>query len=117
MDIDDTIAELIKSAIPLMLGYVIAWIRTTMNNKKSAMEEAKLLRLALQSLLRDRLIQAYNHYVEDKRWCPHYAKDSISNMYKYYEKLGANGVISHNIELIMSLPETPQGLQNDSKIN
>ena len=61
----------------------------------------------LQALLRDRIIQAYNHYVQDRGWIPIYAKESIDACYKSYEALGDNGVIDNLMQQINELQNYP----------
>lgn len=65
------------------------------------------LKAGLQALLRDRIIQAYNHYVQDKGWIPIYAKESIDACYKSYEALGDNGVIDNLMQQINELQNYP----------
>lgn len=63
----------------------------------------KSLQGGSRALLRDRIIQAYNHYME-KGFCPIYAKENISEMFKEYKNLGGNGVVADLIEKLMDLP-------------
>ena len=95
MDLEGIAVQVFGYVMPFFAGYIAAIIKTK--------GDLKPIKIAMQAMLRDRLIQAYNHYVEEKHWCPHYAKDSINNMYKCYEQLGANGVMTRNFEAIMAL--------------
>lgn len=67
-------------------------------------KENDALKAGLQALLRDRIIQAYNHYVDGKGWIPIYALESINACYKSYEALGENGVINGLMEQLNDLP-------------
>lgn len=70
-------------------------------------EENDALRAGVQALLRDRIIQAYNHYVCEKGWVPIYAKESIDACYKSYEALGDNGVIDNLMQQLNDLQNYP----------
>ena len=62
----------------------------------------------MQALLRDRIIQAYNHY-SGNGFCPIYALENIHSMYKEYHALGGNGAVTHLMEEIETLPCTRTG--------
>lgn len=77
------------------------WI-TTRVRKWSNVNKA--LRGGQRALLRDRIIQMYNHYVVTKGYCPIYARESVAEMYKEYKALGGNGVIEDLMRDIEDLP-------------
>lgn len=58
---------------------------------------------AMQALLRDRIIQIHNHYIE-KKYFPIYARESLSRIYDIYKKLKGNGVVDGLVEELMNLP-------------
>lgn len=60
--------------------------------------------LGVQALLRDRLIETYNHYLE-KGYAPIYAKENFENMWVQYHNLGANGVMDEIHEKFKDLPD------------
>ena len=60
--------------------------------------------LGVQALLRDRIIQAYNHYYSDYGYCPIYALENIEEMYNQYHALGGNGTITKLVEQLRTLP-------------
>lgn len=62
---------------------------------------------ALQAIIRDRIIQLYNHYSKEKKYMPIYARESFNSMYKQYHKLGGNGVIEDLVEKMYALPTEP----------
>ena len=66
-------------------------------------EEQEAIKLGIQALLRDRIIQAYNHYM-DKGVCPIYARDNLLSMYKQYHNLGGNGTVTGLMEELKRLP-------------
>lgn len=91
----------IQTIINIIAGAVISYIFALYRAKK---RENDALRAGVQALLRDRIIQAYNHYVCEKGWAPIYAKESIDACYKSYEALGDNGVIDSLMEQLNELP-------------
>lgn len=72
------------------------------------LKEMFALRYGLQSLLRDRLYDRYDHYSE-KGYAPIWAKENFDNMYKWYEALGKNGVMHEKYENFMKFSEKPEG--------
>lgn len=83
-----------------LAGAIITLLWTMLRAKK---RENDALKEGMQALLRDRIIQAYNHY-SDKGWIPIYAMESIEACYKSYEKLGENGVIDNLMRQLRELP-------------
>lgn len=69
----------------------------------SEIEDQKILKLAMQAMLRDRLIQSYNYFIE-KGCCAIHDRDNVINMYNQYHNLGANGVIDGLMYELMELP-------------
>lgn len=82
-----------------LAGAVITLLWTMLRAKK---RENDALKEGVQALLRDRIIQAYNHY-SDKGWIPIYAMESIEACYKSYEELGENGVIDNLMSQLREL--------------
>lgn len=70
---------------------------------KDTKKEQSAIKLGIQALLRDRIIQAYNHYV-DKGYCPIYGLDNVQSMYKEYHALGGNGTVTQLVEELKKLP-------------
>lgn len=93
--------QIVSHAINLLLGGVASYAFALYRQKK---KENDALKAGLQALLRDRIIQAYNHYVDDRGWIPIYALESINTCYKSYEALGENGVIDGLMEQLNDLP-------------
>lgn len=83
-----------------LAGAIITLMWTMLRAKK---RENDALKEGMQALLRDRIIQAYNHY-SDKGWIPIYAMESIEACYKSYEELGENGVIDNLMRQLRELP-------------
>ena len=64
--------------------------------------------LGVQALLRDRLLQAFNHYLA-RGWITAGERDNIENMYTQYEKLGPNNVIHGIYDQVRALPSIQPG--------
>lgn len=67
------------------------------------LSEQESIKLGVQALLRDRIIQSYNHYM-DKGFCPIYARENINALAKEYHNLGGNGIIDNILEKLYALP-------------
>lgn len=98
------IESTVQTVINIIAGAVISYLFALYRAKK---KENNALKAGLQALLRDRIIQAYNQYVQDKGWIPIYAKESIDACYKSYEALGDNGVIDNLMQQINELQNYP----------
>lgn len=98
--IEQSLDAALNSVINIVFGGVITLLITMYKQKK---KQNDALKAGLQALLRDRIIQAYNHYVQDKGWIPIYVKESIDACYKSYEALGDNGVIDNLMQQINEL--------------
>lgn len=70
---------------------------------KKGEQKQHALELGVQALLRDRMIEQYEKY--KNTGCPVYVKDNFENMWKQYEALGANGVMSDIHNKFMNLPD------------
>jgi hypothetical protein len=83
-----------------IFGIIGTWIVSTVKKNKA---ENHALRLGMRAILRDRIIQTYNHYSE-KGYCPIYARENVSNMYDAYHNLGGNGTVTTLYERLQDLP-------------
>ena len=57
----------------------------------------------VQALLRDRIIQAHNHYAE-KGYIPVYGMENVLAMYDAYHALGGNGTVTKLVDDLRELP-------------
>lgn len=62
----------------------------------------------VRAILRDRIVQAYNHNVHDRGYCPIYEKENVTDMYDQYHNLGGNGTITKLYKEMMDLPTQPK---------
>ena len=82
--------------------------RVQENENANARVEAqnKATMLGVQALLRDRLLQAFNHYLA-RGYITAGERDNKDNMYVQYEALGPNNVISDIYNQVRALPSIP----------
>ena len=85
----------IPSIITGMLAFVKVW-----------MMQNKAIKLGLQAILRDRLLQAFKFYAH-QGWADDDDKRNIQNIYKQYEALGENGIMQRKYDKFLSLPDEP----------
>ena len=69
----------------------------------SQFRQLKALKLGLQAILRDRLLQAFSFYLA-RGWIGADDRANIDNMYVQYEALGENNVISDIYNQVRALP-------------
>ena len=94
---------------------ILSWRLNVMKCKvHKTTQEFEALKLGMQSMLRDRIIQAYNKYIEQK-WIPIYAMDSIQKLFDAYVGLGGNGTIHDLVEELKDLPKHPPDGSADPK--
>lgn len=86
--------------LSLLIGWLIAAMRS---NKK----ETKALRLGMQALLRDRLVQSYREY-DHQGYIDIDDRENWENMYRQYHNLGENGVMDSTREKLLRMPTSPQ---------
>ena len=68
--------------------------------------QLKAVKLGLQAILRDRLLQAYEFY--DHRGYANYdEKANVVNLYTQYEALGPNGIMQRKHNHFLELSDAP----------
>lgn len=95
--------EWLFAAISAVLG--ILYKQLSKQLKEERVRNAAL-QDGMQALLRDRIIQSYNHY-QDKGYCPIYGKENVKRMYDAYHVLGGNDVATQLKDKLLSMPEEP----------
>ena len=100
-----------------VVGVLIAvFLKRPLEKRVSESEEVsarvesqnKATMLGVQALLRDRLLQAFNHYLA-RGWISAGERDNVDNMYTQYEKLGPNNVIHDIYDQVRALPSIQPG--------
>ena len=67
-------------------------------------KQIKAIKLGLQALLRDRLLQAYEYYGH-RGWANYDEKQNVRNLYDQYDALGPNGIMHQKHESFLRLPD------------
>ena len=107
----------VSGIISGLVGVLIAvFLKRPLEKRVADSEEAsqrvekqnKATMLGVQALLRDRLLQAFTHYLA-RGWIGAEDRANIENMYIQYEALGENNVISDIYNQVRALPSIPPG--------
>ena len=101
----DAIAEKILSVLVSAVASGVVsgaavWFRMR-KKKDSAVADG------VQCLLREKIIEKHAKYVEEKHYCPIYAKESIRKAYNAYHALGGNDVATALYKELMALHTEP----------
>ena len=100
----------VKEWITLLFGsgiLVTAW-GYLYGKIQAVKKENDAIRLGVQALLRDQLIEKYDKY-SDKGYAPIYARENFENMWMQYHNLGVNGVMDVIHDKFMELPTEKRG--------
>ena len=66
--------------------------------------QLKAVKLGLQAILRDRLLQA-NEFYGHRGFADYDEKANVVNLYEQYEALGPNGIMQRKHDAFLSLPD------------
>jgi hypothetical protein len=83
-----------------IFGLIVVGLGTAIKIMSS---QFKALKLGMQALLRNQIIEQYNKYTAMKR-IPIYGLENVTAMYEQYHALGGNGAITHLYEEVKELP-------------
>ena len=86
-----------------LIGLIGMGMKKMWNQLRCEIQDQQSIKIGVQAILRDRLIQSYNYHITIGH-CSIHDRDSIVNMYEQYDKLGANGVMDGLIDEILALP-------------
>lgn len=94
---------LLQAIVTIIVGYVGIKLKKREAEKEKEREESKAIKNGIRAVLRDRILQAYNHFsrlgkiqVEEL--------ENISNMYIAYHNLGGNGVVTSIYNRVLEIP-------------
>lgn len=93
----------LKYWLEVGFGLILAMVALIWRTVRRRMKEQDSIRHGLQALLRNEIIDKYNHYME-KGYCPIYAMDNLESMYREYVALDGNGTVPHLMEELKELP-------------
>jgi hypothetical protein len=85
--------------IPGMIAGLLTFIKVQLATNKA-------IKLGVQAVLRDRLLQAYEFYMA-RGYANYDEKSNVRNMYDQYEALGPNGIMEQKHEDFIRLPDRP----------
>ena len=85
--------------IPSLIAGLIGFVRLQIKANKA-------MRLAVQAMLRDRLLQGYKHYLE-KGWADPDDRSNMDNVWRQYHALGGNGDMNDYRRTFRHLPMAP----------
>jgi hypothetical protein len=78
-------------------------------------KQNKAMKLGLQAILRDRLLQAY-HFYKHQGWASYDDKQNVLNLYTQYEILGPNGIMERKHNEFLALPDEAPAAGNNLQI-
>lgn len=95
--------EWIGPALSGMALIAVALIEAGAAKDRRKTKNQSAVQAGVQALLRDRIIQAHNHYV-DKGYIPVYGMDNVMKLYGAYHELGGNGSVTKLVDTLKELP-------------
>lgn len=101
---EEIVHIIIGSVIPALGGYLWGKLKSYRDNKAAEQAEYETIKKGLQSLLRDRMLQAYHCHLE-QGFATTDDKGAFDAMHEAYAGLGKNGVMDQVYTEFMSLPE------------
>lgn len=93
--------------LEVLFGLMITGLGWGYRKLSRRVKQQDAVKFGMQALLRDRIIQAYNHYYVDKKYCPIYGQENVSKMFEQYSALGGNGVVKELVDRLAELPTEP----------
>jgi hypothetical protein len=96
---------IIKYWLQVLFGLITTVMAFVMRKMNKKIAEQEAIRMGVQALLRDRIIEKYDRAIQDG-YCPIHIRDSILEMAKQYYNLGGNGVVNNLVDKIQYLPTT-----------
>ena len=91
--------------IPGLFAGLIGFIRMQLKANRA-------MRLAVQAMLRDRLLQGYKHYLE-KGYADLDDRSNMDNVWRQYHALGGNGDMNDLRQTFRHLPMAKGGLPTE----
>ena len=89
--------------LEVIFSVVLAGFGVAFRVLSKRVKEQDAIKQGIVALLRDRIIQAYNHYM-DKGYCPIYAQDNLHMLYEQYHSRGGNGTVTNLVGELKKLP-------------
>ena len=103
-----------KYWIEALFALIIAGLAAGYRKLANKLKEQDAVKLGIQALLRDRIIQSYNHY-QEKEYCPIYALENVVELYEQYHALGGNGAVTELVERLKDMPTEIKKVRESKK--
>lgn len=103
---------IIKYWLQVFFGFILTIVAAIYHRQhteiKKKIKEYEAVQCGVQALLRDRIIQSYNHYM-GKGYLPIFAHENIHNLFIQYQNLGGNSTICNLMYELDRLPKRDDG--------
>lgn len=93
----------LQGLMTIIVGYVGVKLKRRDLEKEKEREESEAIKNGIRAVLRDRILQAYNHF-SAKGKIQVEELENISNMYIAYHNLGGNGVVTSIYNKVLEIP-------------
>lgn len=94
---------ILKYWLEVLFGIISSGLFAGYKKLSGKLKEQDAIKLGIRALLRDRIIQSYNHY-QEKGYCPIYALENVTALYAQYHALGGNGTVTELMERLKDMP-------------
>lgn len=102
---------LLQGLVTILVGYIGVKLKKREEEKekeeRERREEYNAIRQGIRAVLRDRILQAYNHF-RKVGVVTVAQQENVSNMYTAYHNLGGNGVITKVYMKFMEIPHAKE---------
>jgi hypothetical protein len=92
-----------------VIGIASALYGKLMAKFKKQNTESEAIKLGMTAILRDRIIQEYNKYINEGE-IPIYALENVEKMFHAYTDLGGNGIIRGCVDELGELPKPKKNI-------
>jgi hypothetical protein len=103
---NDLITDILAYIITALLSYCVGRLQTYHTKCNDEKKAEQVIRDGLQALLRDRMLQSYHYYKEEKKYANADDKANFTRLHNAYKALGKNGVMDLIFKEFMELPTT-----------
>ena len=99
--------------LEVLFGVLVALFAWCYRRLSKRIKRLSSVELGVQALLRDRIVQTYNHYNEKGYW-PIYARENFDALYQQYKALGGNGAVESLAGLLKEMPPDKEETHGNS---
>lgn len=93
----------IKYWIEVMFTCILGLFAFGYKKLEKRIQEQEAIRLGVQAMLRNMIVQAYNKAAKDG-YCKIYELENVESMYVQYKELGGNGAVASLVERLREMP-------------